>query len=99
MIGEIKQSVAFKKHFDWPDAVIQVPYDTADIAKVLTDLDSQPERLENIRKNNVVQSLLRHDWVYRWKTILDMVGLEPRPAFLIREARLKNLAEEIKKTS
>lgn len=98
MIGEHPNNETFKKHFDWPDAVIYVPYDMADIAKILADLDSQPERLEEIRRNNVVQSLLRHDWVYRWRAILDMVGLEPRPALLTREARLKNLAEEAKKT-
>ena len=53
--------------------------------------------MEEIRRNNIVQSLLRHDWVYRWRAILDIVGLEPRPALLTREARLKNLAEEAKK--
>jgi len=99
MIGDIIENGAFRKHFDWPDAVIRVPFDAPDIAEVLADLDSQSDRLEKIRRNNVVQSLLRHDWVYRWRTILDMVGLEPRPALLIREARLKNLAEDIKKIS
>jgi len=99
MIGETGENEPFKKHFDWPDAVIRVPYNTGDIAEILADLDSQPERLGKIRKNNVIQSLLRHDWVYRWRAILDMVGLEPRPALLAREKRLKKLAEDIKKTS
>lgn len=98
MIGEPPENEEFRKHFDWPDAVIHMPFDSPDIAKILADLDSQPERLEEIRRNNVVQSLLRHDWVYRWRAILDMFGLEPRPALLTREARLKNLAEEAKKT-
>jgi hypothetical protein len=95
MIGEPRESEAFREHFDWPDAVIQVPYDTANIAEVLADLDSQPERLARIRKNNVVQCLLRHDWAYRWRAILDMVGLEPRPALLAREERLRKLAEQV----
>jgi hypothetical protein len=98
MIGEIGESEAFRKHFDWSDAVIRVSYDSVNIAEILADLDSQPERLERIRKNNVIQCLLRHDWVYRWKAILNMVDLEPRPALLAREERLKKLAENIKKT-
>jgi len=95
MIGEHPENEAFRKHFDWPDAVIQVPYDTANIAEVLADLDSQPERLERIRKNNIVQCLLRHDWAYRWRAILEMVGLEPRPGLLAREERLRKLAEHV----
>ena len=99
MVGETGENEAFKKHFDWPDAVINMPFDKSDIAKFLADLDSQPDRLKEIRRNNVVQCLLRHDWVYRWRAILNMVGLEPRPALVAREKRLKKLAEDIKKTS
>jgi hypothetical protein len=55
--------------------------------------------LKEIRKNNVIQSLLRHDWAYRWKAILDMVDLEPMPALNVRVKRLKRLAEEVEKNS
>lgn len=99
MIGDFIESGAFRKCFDWPDAVIYMPYNTVEIAEILAELDSQPERLKKIRKNNVIQSLLRHDWVYRWRAILDIVGLEPQPALIAREQRLKKLAEDIKKTS
>jgi len=99
MIGESPGNEAFRKHFDWADAVISVPYNTGNIAEILADLDSQPERLEEIRKNSIVQSLLRHDWVYRWRAILEMVGLEPTPALLAREERLKKLAEHVAKAS
>lgn len=97
MIGESPGNEMFRKYFDWPDAVIHVPFDTVDIAKILADLDSQPERLAEIRKNNIVQSLLRHDCVYQWRAILDIVGLKPRPALIAREERLKKLAEEATK--
>ncbi len=74
-----------------------MPYDAENIAEVLADLDSQSERMREIRKNGVVQSLLRHDWVYRWRAILDMVGLEPRPALIAREERLKKLAGDVER--
>ena len=99
LIGEPPKNKVFKQYFDWPDVVIQVPFDSPDIVKVLTDLDSQPERLEKIRRNNVIQSLLRHDWVYRWRAILEKVGLEPRPALVTREKHLKKLAKDIEKNS
>ena len=99
MIGDIIENEAFRKHFDWPDVVIKVPFNAMNIADILDELDAQPERLEKIRKNNVVQCLLRHDWVYRWKTILELVGLKPKPALVAREERLKKLAEDIKKNS
>ncbi len=97
MIGEHPRNEAFRKHFDWPDAVIRVPFDAPNISEVLAELDSQPERLAEIRKNNIVQSLLRHDWVYRWRAILDIVGLKPGPALIAREERLKKLAEDVTK--
>jgi hypothetical protein len=93
MLGDHPENEAFKTHFDWPDAVIRVPYDSPNVAKVLAALDGQPDRLEEIRRNNVVQSLLRHDWVYRWRAILDIVGLEPTAGVIAREKRLKELAE------
>lgn len=99
MIGKHPENEVFRKYFDWPDAVINVPYNTPNIADILADLDAQPERLEKIRKNNVVQSLLRHDWVYRWRAILDIVGLEPRPALIAREERLKKLAQDVTNSS
>jgi hypothetical protein len=40
----------------------------------------------------VINSLLRHDWAYRWHQILDCVGL-PAPSGLVeREAELNRMA-------
>lgn len=95
MIGERPETESFKTHFDWTDSVIHLPYGSADIEGVINDLDKQPERQEEIRQTNVVQSLLRHDWVYRWESILQTVGLEPRPELLGRKDRLRELAMKI----
>jgi spore maturation protein CgeB len=93
MIGQPPDKQAFREHFDWPDAVIPMAFDEPDVAKFLKKLDSEPERTAEIRKNGVVQSLLRHDWAYRWREILGIVGLAPRPELVAREQRLENLAE------
>ena len=99
MIGEHPKTKAFEEHFGWPDSVIRVPFDTPDITGILAELDSQPERIAEARKNNIVQSLLRHDWAYRWSTILNIAGLKPSTALTDRLEYLKNLAEDIKSDS
>ena len=98
MFGETPENEVFHKNFDWPDAVIHVPYDTENIGGILAELDSQPQRLDAARKNNIIQSLLRHDWVYRWRDILNIAGLEPKPALLARENHLKQLAKIVEET-
>ena len=99
MIGEHPETEIFREHFGWPDSVIRTPFDSPDIAEILADLDSQPDRIANARKNNIIQSLLRHDWAYRWNTILNVAGLKPSTALTDRLKYLKNLAEDIKSAS
>ena len=99
MIGEHPETEVFREHFGWPDSVIRVPFDTPDISDILAELDSEPERIAEARKNNIVQSLLRHDWAYRWNTILNIASLKPCAALTDRLEYLKKLAEEIKSDS
>ncbi|MCP4263346.1 MAG: glycosyltransferase [Planctomycetes bacterium] len=99
MIGDHPETKAFEEHFGWPDSVIRIPIDTPDIAKILAELDSQPERIARIRKNNIVQSILRHDWAYRWNNILNIAGLKTSTALTERLEYLKKLAETIKSDS
>ena len=95
MVGERPKNERFERLFDWPDAVTPLPYDSCDIDMVIKDLDGDPERQDRIRQTNVVQSLMRHDWVYRWEAILKTVGLEPMPAVSERKERLRELAEAV----
>ncbi len=95
MIGEYPNNEEFKKLFDWPDAVLHLPYDSDNIDTLINELDRQPERQEHIRRTNVLQALMRHDWVYRWETVLATAGLEPLPELLERKERLRNLAKDV----
>jgi len=95
MLGEIPDNEVFPKLFDWPDAVIRLPYDSSDIDTVIKDLDNDPARQDRIRRTGVAQALLRHDWVYRWEAILNAVGLEPMQGLLQRKDRLRSLAEAV----
>jgi hypothetical protein len=95
MLGAAPDCDAYQEYFGWEDAVIEIPYEANNIAEIIADLDAQPERMAKIRRNNVVNSLLRHDWVYRWEIMLDKVGLKPTPAMEERREKLRNLAEAI----
>ncbi len=93
ILGMPPQTETFTQSFDWSDAVIELSANASNVAEVITDLNAQPERLKEVRKNNVVNSLLRHDWVYRWGQVLDRVELSHTPKMEQRRAYLKILAD------
>jgi hypothetical protein len=93
LIGQAPECEAFRELFPWQDAVISLQGDGSDVIKVLSSLKSEPERIFAISRRNATEALLRHDWVYRWKEILRVVGIEPSPRMKLREQRLKDLAE------
>jgi hypothetical protein len=95
MIGQIPQCEAFSDLFPWPDGVIPVNADGSDLAEVLSGLEACPQRVEEIGRRNAREALLRHDWVYRWKRILQIAGLDPAPELELREKALARLAEQV----
>jgi hypothetical protein len=95
MLGQVPYCESFNTMFNWPDAVIEIKADGSDVADVLSSLAAQPDRLLEISRRNAREALLQHDWVYRWKKILDIAGLKPAPELEIRENRLKQMAEQI----
>lgn len=94
MIGSSPEAPEFAECFDWPDAVLPVPYDSTDIADVLADLRRQPDRLARIRADNVRNSLLRHDWVHRWASVLADVGLPATAEMESRRSALQALSAD-----
>ena len=93
MIGQAPDCELFRQLFDWRDAVIAIDHNSSDVAVVLAELASQPERLCEISRRNAAEALLRHDWSCRWKQILAVAGLKPMPQLELREKRLKELAD------
>lgn len=93
MIGQAPECEAFQELFPWQDAVISVHADGSDVIEVLSTLEAEPQRISAISRRNATEALLRHDWVYRWKEILGVVGMELPPRIKLREQRLRNLAE------
>ncbi|MEC4815949.1 MAG: glycosyltransferase [Scytonema sp. PMC 1069.18] len=96
MVGTPPTCAAYTTYFDWSDAVVEISHDAAHVTEIIDEFDAQPDRLQKIRKDNIVNSLLRHDWVYRWENILEKIGLETTPKILDRKAHLKKLADVVK---
>jgi Glycosyl transferases group 1 len=92
MIGEPPRTEEFKRQFDWPDAVVNVPFDSPDIGRVLADLSGDPARLRTVRRNNVRQAALRHDWLHRICVVFDALGLPPTEEMRARSRRLDQIA-------
>jgi len=93
LIGEEPKLDIFAQQFDWPDAVIHAPFDSPDIMQILAPLNSNPERLARIRRANIVNAALRHDWLHRLNTVFDTFHLAPTPAMQLRQQQLQALAK------
>jgi len=93
MIGQAPNCEAFRKMFCWPDSVIEIQPDGSDVVEVLDQLASKPEQVSAIARRNAAQALLHHDWIYRWKEIFQVAGIELSPGMTAREHRLKKLAQ------
>ena len=95
LVGDVPQSSSFTKCFDWPDAVFRIPYGSTAVGNVFDQLETEPERVSAVRRQNVTQVLRRFDWAYRWQDVLRSVGLAPRNALLARLATLAALVAEV----
>ena len=93
LLGQFPKSDAARSLFDWPDAHIEVPYNSTDMPAVIDALERSPERVARIRRDNVVNTLRRHDWAYRWHGLLSALDMAPAEALLHREHLLHELAE------
>jgi hypothetical protein len=92
MIGEAPRVDSFDQQFDWADAVIHVPFDSPDIIRILSQLDADPARLARIRRTNIINAAMRHDWLYRVRTVFDTFHMPHTPAMFERQQRLQALA-------
>jgi hypothetical protein len=92
MLGEPPRTEEFERQFGWSDALIPLAFDSPDVGRALVELDEDPGRLERIRRDNVRNAALQHDWVHRLRTVFETVGIPPTEAMLAREKRLQALA-------
>jgi hypothetical protein len=98
LVGAAPRNLSFGEEFGWQDAVTSLPFDSGEIADVIAELDADPDRVERIMKTNVVNSLRRHDHVYRWGQVLAIAGMKETKAMESRRRELEELAASIERT-
>lgn len=98
LVGESADNDAFRSIFNWPDAVLHHSYGSDNVAEVLAQFAEDPEREERVRKKNMTEMLLHHDWAYRWERILEAASLEPLGALEQRRQDLQSISNAIKST-
>ena len=92
VLGTHPDTAEFAKHFDWPGAVIPLS-PKGGVRELIMELLSQHDRLAELSHRNVVESLRRHDWSYRWQKILEVIGMDQAPGMAERHERLWGLSE------
>ena len=90
--GEPPRNEQFLRQFDWPEVVLPLPFEAPAVGEVLARLDSDPARLDRIRRANAHHAALRQDWLHRLQTVFQAAQLAATPAMLEREQRLRKLA-------
>jgi hypothetical protein len=95
LLGDRPLTPEFEKHCGWTDSVIEVPYEYSDIARIAADLDRQPDRLAEARRQNVLNALSRHDHLHRWEQILKLADLPQTVGMAARRAEIANLSNMI----
>jgi hypothetical protein len=93
LLGEAPRCAEFRRQFDWPDAVVPLPFDCRDAGAVVAGLESDPDRVARIRRENVRQAALRHDWLHRLEAVYEATGLASTDAMRARAGRLLAVAE------
>lgn len=95
IIGQPPECEARRLFFDWEDAIVPIPSDSTAIVDLIEELEASPERTARIRVANVRQTLLRHDWSYRWRQVLELANLEPTEVHVQRETELAKRAASL----
>jgi hypothetical protein len=95
LIGQKPLSDSYRRMFPWPDAVMEIRPDGSDVIALIESLRANEAAAARIGRRNARESLLRHDWVYRWKLICELAGLAWPEAAIEREARLQELASQL----
>jgi len=75
LLGSAPDTPDFRGAFPWPDALVPISAPAPDILTAIGALDSEPERVAAASAAGIRAGLQRHDWSYRWDTILDAAGL------------------------
>jgi len=90
--GVFPETSQFRHSFDWEDAGVSLGWDESPLP-LLERVAAEPEWLAAASRRSTCESLRRHDWLYRWRSILDIAGLGYSPLMNQRLGDLERRAD------
>ena len=93
-LKELCFAKSFNNLFGWKDSVVNLPFGAANIDEIMRELDNDPNRQNEIRKNNVKHCLAEHDWLFRWEEVLNTAGMPHTKKMKERKELLNKLSEK-----
>lgn len=95
IIGKIPNNPYFSEYFGWQDSVIQIPSIKENTLTFLINLLVEPALISDISRRNVVNSLRKNDWAYRWLSIVETLGFKPNELLNQKIASLTSQADSL----
>ncbi|MEL7029733.1 MAG: glycosyltransferase [Pseudomonadota bacterium] len=95
MLGEAGRDALARSGLDWPDVLVDAPMGGSAIRDVVRTLDADPDRRREISLRNMVNTVSRHDWVFRWEAMLKALGLRQPASLGSRKALLQARSKQI----
>jgi spore maturation protein CgeB len=92
LLGRAPTAPAFRQHFPWHNPVVEVSAEGRELDEALDRLATRRGELEHLGTRNAVHALRTHDWGHRWRSVLQIAGVVPRPALDQRLQSLEALA-------
>jgi Glycosyl transferases group 1 len=75
LVGEPPDCDLFRSDFNWRDAIVPLSYDATNAIEVIDEFAADKARVSDARKAGILGVLERHDWLHRWRKILETLGL------------------------
>lgn len=76
LLGRSPNGDVFRKYFDWQDAVINIGSNYEKIPDIIRQILSDKQSMDTITRRNILQSLRKNDWVYRFMEMTKCMGLD-----------------------
>jgi len=95
LLGQPPRNPVFSELFDWPDVVFPLPFGSENVAEAIDAIEANPARADAARTSNVRGCIERHDWLYRWRSILQICNLDEVNEAWGRQRELRRLSESV----
>lgn len=95
LIGDHPQTTLFDEMFGWPESIFRIPLGSVEVGPVIMPILENEELRRRVSLRNRIESLRRHDVVYRWQDVLRTVGLPETDAMEKRVTKLHDHARAL----